>query len=271
MSKLGEVLKALDTPTPANEMKYRVGNVYDKQNGKATVLSYIDSRFVQDKLDSIVGKECWSNSFFEVKGALFCTITITVDGETVSKTDCGSESDIEKAKGEASDAFKRAAVMFGIGRDLYSADALFADLESKGTWTDNEGKTNTKWVLPFGWVPNMSGEYSKPKKPAKASEFTQGKVERNMNADALKKDQGWRDRPVGFKSGNNVGKTWREIDEGTLAWVSGKECKKLDWNLYGEVEKILRQSENQSGNDITDDSKNEVIEEVKVTEDDLPF
>jgi hypothetical protein len=88
-----------------------------------------------------------------------------------------------------------------------------------------------------------------------------------MNADALKKEQSWRDRPVGFKSGNNVGKTWREIDEGTLAWVSGKECKKLDWNLYGEVEKILRQSDNE----VTIDSKNEVVEEVKVTEEDLPF
>jgi len=145
------ILNDLQKPTPLSEVKYRVGSIYDKNNGKAKVLSYVDARYVQDTLDNIIGAENWESRFYEAKGALFCEITIDIEGKKISKSDCGTESDIAPAKGEASDAFKRAAVMFGIGRDLYSAETMFADLEKKGS----------KWVLPRGWKP--SNKASKPK------------------------------------------------------------------------------------------------------------
>ena len=149
MSKLNDLKK----PTPASEILYRVGSIYDKNNGKATVLSYVDARYVQDTLDNVVGPENWESKFYEAKGALFCEITIDIDGKKISKSDCGTESDIAPAKGEASDAFKRAAVMFGIGRDLYSAETYFADLEKRGS----------KWVLPRDWKPNTKASDTKPK------------------------------------------------------------------------------------------------------------
>tara|TARA_R100001530_G_scaffold44863_3_gene33958 strand:+ start:6940 stop:7695 length:756 start_codon:yes stop_codon:yes gene_type:complete len=150
-----EKLEQLKKPTAKSEIKYRVGSVYDKDRGKATVLSYVDARYVQDTLDNLIGPEFWENRFYEAKGALFCEITINIDGVKISKSDCGTESDIAPAKGEASDAFKRAAVMFGIGRDLYSAETMFADLEKKGS----------KWVLPRDWKPNNKVANTTPVSP----------------------------------------------------------------------------------------------------------
>ena len=90
----------------------------------ANCVAFIDARDVQDKLDEVCGAENWEAKYSEQKGNLFCTIYIyckSVDGHHwVGKSDCGTESNVEKQKGEASDAFKRAAVMWGIGRFLYS-------------------------------------------------------------------------------------------------------------------------------------------------------
>jgi len=86
----------------------------------AKCVAYIDARDVQDMLDSVCGQENWSVSYSEFKGNLFATIGIKTDKGTTFKSDCGTESNVEKQKGEASDAFKRAGVMWGIGRFLYS-------------------------------------------------------------------------------------------------------------------------------------------------------
>lgn len=86
----------------------------------ASCVAYIDSRQVQDLLDEVVGAYGWQTNFEEHKGNLFCNLGICVKGVWIWKSDCGTESQVEKQKGEASDAFKRAAVMWGIGRFLYS-------------------------------------------------------------------------------------------------------------------------------------------------------
>lgn len=88
--------------------------------GKATIVSYIDSRDLQDRLDEVVGAANWQVRYEEIKGNLFASIGINTGNEWVWKSDCGTESSVEKAKGEASDSFKRAGVMWGVGRFLYS-------------------------------------------------------------------------------------------------------------------------------------------------------
>lgn len=111
MENLREKLKA---PMP---YKWRVQSV---KYGKASCVAYVDARQVMDKLDDVFGVEGWSDNYSEHKGNLFCTISVMTDGGIeIQKTDCGTESNVEKQKGEASDAFKRAAVKFGIGRFLY--------------------------------------------------------------------------------------------------------------------------------------------------------
>ena len=120
-------LGKLNIPTPKDEIKYRPGATFSYNDKKyARMLAYVDARYVQDKLDEIVGVGNWSNCFHrDEKNILFCTITIKFEREngdvdTISKTDCGTESNVEQQKGEVSDAFKRCAVHYGLARDLYN-------------------------------------------------------------------------------------------------------------------------------------------------------
>lgn len=103
---------ALAAPTPKEEAKVR-------QGPGGTKLTYVDARFVMDRLDSACGPQNWRDSYREVTGGIECTIYINDHDEWIGKSDIGTESTIEKAKGNYSDAFKRAAVKWGIGRDLY--------------------------------------------------------------------------------------------------------------------------------------------------------
>ncbi len=86
----------------------------------AKCVAYIDARAVQDILDDVCGQENWQVKYSEHKGNMFANIGIDMGKGWVWKSDCGTESNVEKQKGEASDAFKRAAVMWGVGRFLYS-------------------------------------------------------------------------------------------------------------------------------------------------------
>tara|TARA_R100001163_G_C4955818_1_gene121662 strand:+ start:95 stop:589 length:495 start_codon:yes stop_codon:yes gene_type:complete len=120
-------LSKLNVATPKGEIKYRPGSTFDWAEKKyARMLAYVDARYIQDKLDEIVGIGNWSNQFHrDEKGILYCTITIKFireDGsvDSVSKTDVGTESNVEQQKGEVSDSFKRCAVHFGLARDLYN-------------------------------------------------------------------------------------------------------------------------------------------------------
>lgn len=141
--KLGDILKGLSRPTPLEERRYRIGRVLNDKNGKASVLTYVDARYVMDVLDEIVGAENWNDEYIEIKNNLYCRITIRLGDEVVSKMDVGVPSNFESEKGECSDAFKRCAVKFGIGRDLYHVGTLYAQCN----------QTRSGWALPIGWKP----------------------------------------------------------------------------------------------------------------------
>lgn len=108
----------------ADEIEVRVGQVMEKGY---SLLLYKDSRCDKRILDETFGINGWANCFSEIKGNLFCSIMI-LDKETdmwIQKQDCGVESNAEKEKGEASDAFKRACFNLGIGRELYTKIFIF--------------------------------------------------------------------------------------------------------------------------------------------------
>jgi len=143
MSTLSDVMTGLNRPTPKEERRYRIGRVVNDKNGKATVLTYVDARYVMDVFDEICGGDKWSNEFVEINGNLFSKITIRVGDESVTKMDVGVPSNFEAVKGEASDSFKRCAVHFGIGRDLYHVGVTYANCV--------QGRSG--WMLPHDWQP----------------------------------------------------------------------------------------------------------------------
>lgn len=99
--------------------KWRVQSQNDRG---ATCVAYVDSRLVQDKLDEVCGEANWQSDYKLINNNLYAGVAVKHPdtGEWVWKWDCGTESNTEKEKGEASDSFKRAAVKWGVGRFLYA-------------------------------------------------------------------------------------------------------------------------------------------------------
>lgn len=115
----------------ADEIDCRIGMC--KETG-LTLLLYKDARCDMAILDETVGAENWDREHYECKGNLFCKVGINTNynkpdafKDMTFKSDCGTESNTEKEKGEASDSFKRACVNWGIGRELYSAPFIWVN------------------------------------------------------------------------------------------------------------------------------------------------
>lgn len=91
------------------------------------LLLYKDARCDMAVLDETVGAFGWQRRHSVINNKEFCTVSIknTATGEWIDKQDCGTESNTEKAKGETSDALKRACFSWGIGRELYTKILIF--------------------------------------------------------------------------------------------------------------------------------------------------
>lgn len=107
----------------ADEVECRIGTI--ARSGKSlTLLLYKDARVDMRILDDEFGPERWQSRYREQKGTLFCSVGVLTKHGWVWKEDAGAPSNMEKEKGEASDAFKRACVRWGIGRELYTAPEI---------------------------------------------------------------------------------------------------------------------------------------------------
>ena len=111
-----------------DEIEVRVAST---QNNVAQLLLYKTARTDAAILDETFGQFNWQCTYSEIKGNLFCTISVKDPNtnEWISKSDCGAESNIEKEKGEASDAFKRSGFKWGVGVELYSTPRIKIPIE----------------------------------------------------------------------------------------------------------------------------------------------
>jgi len=136
--QVGEQLRA---PFPAKLVSWRVGKT-NPDGSRGQALPYISPRAVQDRLDEVVGPAAWSNSFEAVtlgesSSSVIATIKLLLDGNWIAKSDASQlDSFAEEAnreiavKGVYSDSFKRAAVLWGIGRYLYAYEAPWVALDN---------------------------------------------------------------------------------------------------------------------------------------------
>ena len=112
------IAKGLHAPFGDEDVFWRIDRSYGQW---ARVLCYLDARAVMDRLDAVVGAGNWQDSYAETaSGKNICTLSIRADDHWVRKSDGAGNTNIEGDKGGLSDAFKRAAVKWGIGRHLYS-------------------------------------------------------------------------------------------------------------------------------------------------------
>ena len=124
-------LQNLHAPFPPNEIEWRVGSTNrDKSSGLA--LAYLTARHVMERLDEVCGPENWQDRYEFHGKRTVCYLSIRIGDQWVTKADGAGDSDVEAEKGAISDALKRAAVKWGIGRYLYSLGNTWVDLEEAG-------------------------------------------------------------------------------------------------------------------------------------------
>jgi len=141
----------LKAPFPAEDVQWRAGAT-NREGAKALAMAYIDARAVMDRLDEVVGPMNWADTYNEWKGnAVKAGIGIRNEEGWVWKFDGADDTNFEATKGGFSDAFKRAAVKWGIGRYLYQLPTVWVACQKSG----NTVRLSTtpklpQWALPAG-------------------------------------------------------------------------------------------------------------------------
>jgi len=103
------------------------------QYGKALCLLYKDARYDMAALDEKFGPLNWKKNYKQIGENLFCVVSVWDEKKNcwIEREDVGTETQVEKEKGEASDAFKRACYNWGIGRELYTAPDIWIPLDKE--------------------------------------------------------------------------------------------------------------------------------------------
>lgn len=147
------MFEELAAPFRADALHWRAQTViFRNDKYSAMALAYMDARDVMARLDEVCGPANWQDSYTETAtGRVMCTLQIRIDGEWIAKSDGAGGTDIEGDKGGISDAFKRAAVKWGIGRYLY-------DMETP--WADCEGNTKGDKHYFRKWLPSAIAKFN---------------------------------------------------------------------------------------------------------------
>lgn len=135
---MSNILAKLAAPFPPERISWRVGPT-NKEKTKGIALAYIDARDVMERLDAVMGAD-WQCEYTPVPHGHCCRVGLLIEGHwrwrsngAVNLSDSDKADAKEMAeKGSYSDAFKRAAVLWGIGRYLYDLDSPWVDIRELG-------------------------------------------------------------------------------------------------------------------------------------------
>ncbi len=153
-----KVRVALAAPFDPQDIEWRVQQAggFDKKPW-AMVLAYVTNRAIMERLDEVVGIANWRNEYQPAPdGGIMCGLSIRIGDDWVTKWDGAENTQVEAVKGGLSNAMKRAAVQWGIGRYLYKLESNFVSLapvkpSDMTGWSHHyEKKTNSRhyWKIP---------------------------------------------------------------------------------------------------------------------------
>ena len=125
------IAAALAEPFHPTELKVKPGAV---AGNRALAMPYLNARAVMDRLDAVCGVDGWRDEYRDLPdGSVVCKLSLRIGGRWVTKEDVGSPSEQpdpgDRRKAAYSDALKRAAVKFGIGRYLYRLPKTWLDYD----------------------------------------------------------------------------------------------------------------------------------------------
>jgi hypothetical protein len=174
MTATSKQIAALAHATPKEEVGTRPAK------GSSGGLSYIDARFVFDRFDEAVGQENWQVNINwspqihlaekktkankvtqeEINTPFpLASIGVLTEHGWVWKSDIGDFSDIASIKGGVSDSIKRAAVLWGVARDLYpKPDKSPRNAEVTDSAKPKRQRRSTKEAVPQAVEPAADAE-----------------------------------------------------------------------------------------------------------------
>lgn len=196
----------LSKPFPRAAVHWRVQGQPYERNGTffALALAYIDARDVMDRLDEVCGPANWQTEYTETAaGRVICRLGIRLDGEWVWKSDGAGGTAVEAEKGGVSDALKRAAVAWGIGRYLYRLDAPWVPCEVN----QKNGKTYWKKWAVDPWQ-KVKGAPAQP--PQEGAGQEKGQADKPPMTDQQKRD--WlKNKLMTFKTKQQALDWWQSV------------------------------------------------------------
>lgn len=143
------ITNALAEPFDPAEVRFKPAVV---SGNRALALAYVDARVVQNRLDEVLGVDGWQDDYeCLADGSVVCRLRLRMGGEWITKVDVGGPSEQpdggDRLKAAFSDALKRAAVKFGVGRYLYRLPTQWMDYDPQRR---HFAKTPTlpAWAMP---------------------------------------------------------------------------------------------------------------------------
>ncbi|RIH90121.1 Rad52/22 family double-strand break repair protein [Meiothermus luteus] len=127
-------LAILTKPLTADEIEWKITS---RKDGQTSLAPYTDARAVMTRLDLAFGPFGWQVRYTpaQVGNEYGVIAAIAIKhpetGEWVEKQDGAGPTDIEPFKGGVSGALKRAATVWGIGRELYAYPRVVVEGEHK--------------------------------------------------------------------------------------------------------------------------------------------
>jgi hypothetical protein len=219
----------------ADEVNAKVKSVFGTS---VMLLIYKDARVDMAILDETFGAENWQCSYKEVKGNLFCTISVwdNEKSQWVSKDDVGIESNTESEKGEASDSFKRAGTKWGIGRELYTAPKIWVKLDASEV---DGSKVKVGFVVSEIEYVDRTISYLKITDDKGRERYTFGKKMPEANTQTFSKSEAW--RVVLSRVGGDEGVAkglFRQAGAETSKDITEAIFKKVMSNLDAELDNV---------------------------------
>lgn len=156
---LAQLEQALKAPFPAAVVNWKPQAV-SKDKTRALAVAYIDARDVANRLDTVLGAFGWQLDHKSVadKDAAGIGIKHPETNEWIWKFDIGfvsgeesndADAQTKGVKGTASDSFKRAAALWGIGRYLYDLPKVWVEFDADKRALKTIPPLPT-WALPEG-------------------------------------------------------------------------------------------------------------------------
>lgn len=232
--------EAFGKPFSAEDVSWKL-QLTNKEKTSGLAVAYLDARAIADRLDSVVGQNRWKDAFMQWHNSdkthgnsQLCTIYIYDEElkEWIGKTDGAGDTDIESIKGGLSDAFKRAAVKWNIGRYLYKFKPVWVTAEKKGknTFLISEPDKVRLDKLYCATVEKIFGEQLTPPKP-------QEETPAEPKPQSQRKDEKSAQTPV-YEIQDVQVQTDAGGDKSALALSDGKQRYRM--YMYGKDDRLKK-------------------------------